>query len=80
MSRRLDRCLPFEHIRSRPDGAAFAEQRSLAPRRWKMELETYTSIVVVLSAALLLVAAGLGKKQLAWRRPSPVPPRRHRRY
>ena len=31
-------------------------------------LETYTSALAVLSAALLLVAAGLAKKQLVWRR------------
>ena len=30
-------------------------------------LETYTSVVAALSAALLLVAAGLAKKQLVWR-------------
>ena len=44
-------------------------------------LETYTSTVAVLSAALLLVAAGLAKKQLAWKqaRPVPAPRRRCRR-
>jgi hypothetical protein len=35
-------------------------------------LETYTSVLVVLIGALLLVAAGLGKKQLVWKRPKPV--------
>jgi hypothetical protein len=44
-----------------------------------MELETYTDVVVVLSAALLLVSAGVRKKQLVWRRPRPVPLRRRRR-
>jgi hypothetical protein len=39
-------------------------------------LEIYTSTLAVLSAALLLVAAGLAKKQLAWKR---VPVRRRRR-
>jgi len=42
-------------------------------------LETYTSAVAVLSAALLLVAAGLAKKQLVWKRPKPAPGRRRRR-
>jgi hypothetical protein len=41
-------------------------------------LETYTSAVAVLSAALLLVAAGLAKKQLVWKRVKPVPARRRR--
>jgi hypothetical protein len=45
--------------RSRPDRAVFAEQRFFTPRRWKTEVETYTSVVVVLSVALLLVAVGL---------------------
>jgi hypothetical protein len=44
-----------------------------------MELETYMSIVVVLSAALILISAGVSKKQLVWRRPRPVPLRRRRR-
>jgi hypothetical protein len=45
----------------------------------KMEaLETYTSALAVLSAALLLVAAGLAKKQLVWRRAKPVSARRRR--
>jgi hypothetical protein len=42
-------------------------------------LETYTSALTALSAALLLVAAGLAKKQLIWKRPKPVPARRRRR-
>jgi Na+/serine symporter len=49
--------------------------------RCKMEvLETYTSVLVVLIGALLLVAAGLGKKQLVWKRPKPARARfrRHR--
>jgi hypothetical protein len=43
-------------------------------------LETYTSVLAVLIGALLLVAAGLGKKQLVWKRPKPVRVRfrRHR--
>jgi hypothetical protein len=41
-------------------------------------VETYTSVVAVLSAALLLVAAGLAKKQLVWKA-KPVPVRRRRR-
>jgi hypothetical protein len=48
--------------------------------RYKMEaLEMYTSALVVFSAALLLVAAGLAKKQLVWKRAKPVPARRRRR-
>ena len=39
-------------------------------------LEAYTSALVVLSAALLLIAAGLAKKQLVWKRPKPAPARR----
>jgi hypothetical protein len=41
-------------------------------------LETYTSGLALLSAALLLVAAGLAKKQLVWKA-KPVPMRRRRR-
>jgi Na+/serine symporter len=41
-------------------------------------LETYTSLLVVLIGALLLVAAGLGKKQLVWKRPKPARFRRRR--
>jgi hypothetical protein len=41
-------------------------------------LEAYTSALAVLSAALLLVAAGLAKKQLVWRREKPVS-KRYRR-
>lgn len=42
-------------------------------------LETYTSVLAVLSAALLLVAAGLGKKQLVWKaKPFPIRKRRRR--
>jgi hypothetical protein len=43
-----------------------------------MEALTYTSALVVLSAALLLVAAGLAKKQLVWRRAKPVRAQRRR--
>ena len=42
-------------------------------------LEFHRSALTVLSAALLLVAAGLLKKQLAWKRPRAVPARRRRR-
>jgi hypothetical protein len=31
-------------------------------------LETYTSVLTVLGAALLLITAGLAKKQLVWKR------------
>jgi hypothetical protein len=40
-------------------------------------LETYTSVLALLSAALLQVAAGLAKKQLVWKaKPLPMPRRR----
>jgi hypothetical protein len=42
-------------------------------------LETYTSALALLSAALLMVVAGLAKKQLVWRRAKPVRARRRRR-
>ena len=40
---------------------------------------TYTSVLVALSIALLLVASGLAKKQLVWKRPRPLPVRSRRR-
>ena len=40
--------------------------------------ETYTSVLVALSVALLLIASGLAKKQLVWKRPRPVRVRRRR--
>ena len=42
-------------------------------------LETYTSALTVLSVALLLIAAGLAKKQLVWKQVKPLPRRRRRR-
>lgn len=42
-------------------------------------LDSYASVVVGLSIALLLIAAGVGKKQLVWKRPRPLPVRRRRR-
>jgi hypothetical protein len=42
-------------------------------------LETYTSAVAVLSAAVLLIAAGLAKKRLVWKPARPVRARRRRR-
>ena len=36
-------------------------------------LETYTSAVAVLSAAVLLIAAGLAKKRLVWKRSEACP-------
>ena len=42
-------------------------------------LETYTSVLALLSSALLLVAAGLVKNQLVWKpKRVRVPRRRHR--
>jgi hypothetical protein len=44
-------------------------------RRYEMEsFESYTSVLTVLAAGLLLVVAGLGKKQLVWKA-KPVPMR-----
>ena len=40
--------------------------------------DSYASVLVVLSIALLLIAAGVGKKQLVWK-PRPLPVRRKRR-
>jgi hypothetical protein len=39
----------------------------------------YTSVLVGVTVALLLVLAGLGKKQLTWKRPKPLPVRSRRR-
>jgi hypothetical protein len=42
-------------------------------------LETYTSVLALFSGALLLVAAGLVKRQLVWKaKRVRVPTRRHR--
>ncbi|HEU0335223.1 MAG TPA: hypothetical protein VFR43_01645 [Gaiellaceae bacterium] len=40
-------------------------------------LETYASVLTASSIALMLVAAGVAKKQLAWKA-KPVPVRRRR--
>jgi hypothetical protein len=46
----------------------------------KMEpYATYTSVVTALSVALLLITAGVAKKQLVWKRPRPLPVRSRRR-
>ena len=43
-------------------------------------VETYTSVLTILSVALLFVVAGLAKHQLVWKvRPKPVPVRKPRR-
>ena len=42
-------------------------------------LDTYTSVLAVLSAALLLVAGGMAKKQLVWKRAVTMPRHRRRR-
>jgi hypothetical protein len=39
----------------------------------------YTSVLLVVTVALLLVLAGLGKKQLTWQRRKPLPVRSRRR-
>jgi hypothetical protein len=41
--------------------------------------DSYASVLVVLSIALLLIKAGVGKKQLLWKRPRPLPARRRHR-
>jgi hypothetical protein len=41
--------------------------------------ETYASVVMAGSVALLLIAAGVAKKQLVWKRPRPLPVRSRRR-
>jgi hypothetical protein len=41
-------------------------------------VDPYTSVLIVFGVALLLVAAGLAKKQLVWK-PKPAPARRRRR-
>jgi hypothetical protein len=41
--------------------------------------ETYASVLTALSVALLLIAAGVAKKQLVWKRPRPLPVRARRR-
>ena len=43
------------------------------------DLEAYASVLGVLSVALLLVMAGLAKKQIVWKQPRPVPVRHRRR-
>ncbi len=42
-------------------------------------LAMYQSHLVVLSVALLLVVAGVGKHQLVWKRRKPLPVRARRR-
>lgn len=42
-------------------------------------LAIYPSVLVVLSVALLLVVAGVGKKQLVWKRRRPLPVQTRRR-
>lgn len=42
-------------------------------------LRMYPSVLVVLSVALLLVVAGVGKNQLVWKRRKPLPVRARRR-
>jgi hypothetical protein len=39
----------------------------------------YPGVLVVLSVALLLVVAGIGKNQLVWERRKPLPVRARRR-
>jgi hypothetical protein len=39
----------------------------------------YPGVLVVLSVALLLVVAGIGKSQLVWERRKPLPMRARRR-
>ena len=51
-------------------------------KREEQEMEAlgmYPGVLVVLSVALLLVVAGVGKNQLVWKRRKPVPTRARRR-
>jgi hypothetical protein len=41
--------------------------------------DSYAAVLVVLSIALLLIAAGVGKNQLVWKRRRPLPVRRRSR-
>jgi hypothetical protein len=41
-------------------------------------LESYASVLAALSGALVLVASGLVKKQLAWKQPATARARRRR--
>jgi hypothetical protein len=41
--------------------------------------DAYASVLAALSVALLAIAAGVGKKQLVWKRRKPLPVRAHRR-
>jgi hypothetical protein len=59
----------------RAHGARVSKRRICCEEVNMSTLDTYTSLLVVLSLALLLIAAGLGKKQLEWR-PRPLPVRR----
>lgn len=43
------------------------------------DLEAFTSVLAVLSAALLLVMAAVATKQFLWKRPRPIPVERRRR-
>jgi hypothetical protein len=45
----------------------------------EVKMEPYTNVVVALSVALLLIASGLAKQQLVWKRPRPLPVRSRRR-
>jgi hypothetical protein len=42
-------------------------------------LDPYASVLAVISIALLLIAAGVGKKQLVWKQRKPLPVRSRRR-
>jgi hypothetical protein len=42
-------------------------------------MEPYTSVVVALSIGFLLIASGLAKQQLVWKRRRPLPVRSRRR-
>jgi hypothetical protein len=45
----------------------------------EVKMEPYANVVVALSVALLLIASGLAKQQLVWKRPRPLPVRSRRR-
>ncbi len=67
-------------MRSRPDGAADGEEGTSRTEEVHVEaFETYRSVFEVLTVALLLVAAGVAKKQLVWKRRPAMLRRRRRR-
>jgi Na+/serine symporter len=67
----------------RPSGGAYRGIRSGIPTILEGDgmdaLDPYATVLAVLSVALLLIAAGVGKKQLVWKQRKPLPVRSRRR-